>query len=235
MKNCKNSHNRFARLQALVLAMCASVPLSGQQQVSENSVPEHHAAAPGGGNTPAPAGMKAPVIPDVVVVDQDNHKLHFYRDLVQGKTVAINFIFTTCTTICPPLTANFAKVQKTMMERNEKDLHLISVSVDPEGDTPKRLKNYAEMFHAEPGWTFVTGKRADLEQIWKAFNIYLGSKQDHPAIVAIGNDSQHLWTYASGLTSASKLINVIASTMDGGGQNTPASAAAHKENSSDSR
>src|ERR1700731_1993208 len=104
MKNFKNLQNRFARLPALVLMLCVSCPLSGQQQVSKNSVPEHHAAAPGGGNTPAPAGMKAPVIPDVVVVDQDNHKLHFYRDLVQGKNVAINFIFTTCTTICPPLT-----------------------------------------------------------------------------------------------------------------------------------
>jgi protein SCO1/2 len=233
MRNCKNSPNRFSLLVALVLALCG--PLSGQQQALANSGHAHHAPAPAAESNPAPAGMKSPPIPDVVVIDQDNHKLHFYRDLVQGKNVAINFIFTTCTTICPPLTANFAKVQKTMLERNERDLHLISVSVDPEGDTPKRLKNYAEMFHAQPGWTFVTGKRADLEQIWKAFNIYLGSKQDHPAIVAIGNDSRHLWTYASGLTSASKLINVIASNMDGGLQNTPASTAVHKENSSDSR
>jgi protein SCO1/2 len=196
--------------------LCVSGPLSCQPQVSANSADEHHAAAPAAENTPAPAAMKSPVIPDVIVVDQNNHKLHFYRDLVQGKTVAINFIFTTCTTICPPLTANFAKIQKTMLEKGEHDLHLISVSVDPEGDTPKRLKSYAEMFHAQPGWTFVTGKRTDLEQIWKAFNIYLGSKQDHPPTMVIGNDSQHVWTYASGLTSAGKLINVIASTMDGG-------------------
>ncbi len=234
MKNCRNSHNRFSVLPALILVLCVSGPLTGQQSAAVNAAHEHHAAAPAA-ESPTPAAMKSPVIPDVVVVDQDNHKLHFYRDLVQGKTVAINFIFTTCTTICPPLTANFAKVQKTMLERNENDLHLISVSVDPEGDTPKRLKSYAEMFHAQPGWTFVTGKRADLEQIWKAFNIYLGSKQDHPATVAIGNDPQHVWTYASGLTSAGKLINVIASTMDSSGHTTPASAAVHKENSSDSR
>src|SRR4029077_20254302 len=101
MKNCKNSHNRFSLLPALVFVLCVSGPLSGQQQASADSAHEHHAAAPAAENIPAPAGLKSPPIPDVVVVDQNNHKLHFYRDLVQGKTVAINFIFTTCPTICP--------------------------------------------------------------------------------------------------------------------------------------
>jgi protein SCO1 len=156
---------------------------------------------------------KAPAVPDVEVLDQDGRKLRFYSDLVQGKTVAINFIFTTCTTICPPLTANFAKMQKNMREKGEAGVHLISVSVDPENDTPERLKKYAELFHAGPGWTFVTGRRGDLEQIWKAFNIFLASKQDHPPTVAVGNDVTHVWNYASGLTSAGKLTAVIEATL----------------------
>lgn len=174
---------------------------------------------------------KAPAVPDVEVLDQDGRKLRFYTDLVQGKTVAINFIFTTCTTICPPLTANFAKVQKNMREKGEAGVRLISVSVDPENDTPERLKKYAELFHAGPGWTFVTGRRGDLEQIWKAFNIYLASKQDHPPTVAVGNDVTRVWNYASGLTSAAKLGAVIEATLKGeesgslaasGGEKTPA-------------
>lgn len=184
---------------------------------------------------PAPVVTKAPTIPDVVVMDQDNHKLHFYRDLVQGKTVAINFIFTTCTTICPPLTANFARIQKTLLQQGKKDLHLISVSVDPENDTPERLKNYAAMFHAQPGWTFVTGDRADMEKIWKAFNIYIGSKQDHPPTVAIGNDEQRTWTYASGLTSADKLMSVITPMLANKETDKTASAGAAKEHDSESR
>jgi protein SCO1/2 len=158
--------------------------------------------------------IKVPVIPDVPVVDQDNRKLNFYSDLVQGKAVAINFIFTTCTTICPPLTANFARIQKMMRTRGETDLQLISISVDPENDTPERLKSYATLFHAQPGWTFVTGNRSDLEKIWKAFNINLASKQDHPPTVAIGNDSQHVWVYASGLTTAEKLMGAITPVLD---------------------
>jgi protein SCO1 len=179
---------------------------------------------------------KAPAVPDVEVLDQDGRKLRFYSDLVQGKTVAINFIFTTCTTICPPLTANFAKMQKNMREKGEAGVHLISVSVDPENDTPERLKKYAELFHAGPGWTFVTGRRSDLEQIWKAFNIYLSSKQDHPPTVAVGNDVTHVWNYASGLTSAAKLGAVIEATLKGTEADTkPAVSGAEKEPSRDLR
>lgn len=162
-----------------------------------------------------PSGPAKISIPDQAVLDQNGHKLRFYTDLVKGKTVAINFIFTTCTTICPPMTANFAKVQKTMMAHGQKDFYLISVSVDPENDTPARLKAYADLFQAKPGWTFVTGTRAELQPIWQAFSVYSGgAKQDHSPTVVMGNDVSHSWTYASGLTSANKLITVIESIQE---------------------
>lgn len=157
-----------------------------------------------------PSGPTKVSIPDATVLDQNGRKLRFYTDLVKDKTIAINFIFTTCTTICPPMTANFARVQKTMMAHGQKDFYLISVSVDPENDTPAKLKAYAEMFQAKPGWTFVTGTRAELQPIWQAFSVYAGgAKQDHAPTVVIGNDALHSWTYASGLTSANKLVAVI--------------------------
>ena len=79
-------------------------------------------------------------VPEITVLDQDGRKLNFFRDLVKGKTVAINFIFTTCTTICPPMGATFAKVQTLLGERAGKDVQMISISVDPVTDTPERLK-----------------------------------------------------------------------------------------------
>jgi len=164
-------------------------------------------------------------VPDVTVVDQNNRELHFYRDLVKGKTVAINFIFTTCTTICPPLTANFASVQRKMMARGVKDLHLISVSVDPENDTPAKLKSYAAMFNAQPGWTFVTGSRSDLERLWSAFSITAGNKLDHSPTVAIGNEPRHEWMFASGLNSPEKLAKVIDSVLDESATTAAVSAA----------
>ena len=169
---------------------------------------------PGASAAQQASGPTRVSIPDVMVRDQNNRKLHFYTDLIKDKNVAVNFIFTTWTTICPPLTANFAKVQKTLLQRGEKNFQLISVSVDPETDTPEKLKAYAEMFQAKPGWTFVTGTRADLEQIWRAFSVYTSNKQEHPATVVIGNDAQHTWTYASGLASADKLVVAIAAMIN---------------------
>src|SRR5882724_5318622 len=141
------------RLSSIVLLLAAT-GISTTPVFSQPPAHQHTQASTekGGTGSVRSANIK---VPDVVVLDQDNHPLNFYRDLVQGKTVAVNFIFTTCTTICPPLTANFASVQRKMLKRGEKNLHLISVSVDPESDTPAKLKAYAEMFKAQTGWTFV--------------------------------------------------------------------------------
>ena len=237
MKNRSGAGSRFT---GLVLPFCllpgAIMVASGQQPPPASHEHMHHHMPMAEQQTQTPQVMTmAPTVPDVVVLDQNNQKVHFYSDLVKGKTVVIDFIFTTCTTICPPLTANFARIQKIMQQRGNNDLRLISVTVDPENDTPERLKKYAELFHAQTGWTFVTGSRADLEQIWKAFNIYLSSRQDHPPTVVVGNDVTHVWNYASGLTSAGKLVAVIDSTMQSEENRAAADAHSEKEHSSGSQ
>lgn len=211
--------DRFVISRSHWLALVSVLALSAARMMAQQGgAPpahvHHHEAAPVAQPEAAPSGPTKVAIPDVTVFDQDNHKVHFYSDLIKGRTVAVNFIFTTCTTICPPLTANFARVQKTLMEKGKTGVHLISISVDPEGDTPAKMKDYAAMFHAQPGWTFVTGSRADLEQIWRAFSVTSTIKQDHPATVVIGNDSTHTWTYASGLTSANKLVAAVESVLE---------------------
>jgi protein SCO1/2 len=210
------------RVSSIVLLLAvmsiSATPVFSQPPAHQNTQPS---TEKGGTGSVRSANVK---VPDVVVLDQDNHPLNFYRDLVQGKTVAVNFIFTTCTTICPPLTANFASVQRKMLKRGEKNLHLISVSVDPESDTPAKLKAYAEMFKAQPGWTFVTGSRSQLEKIWNAFGITAGNKLDHSPTVAIGNDPRHQWTFASGLNSPEKLARVIDSVLDNSGTEPAISA-----------
>src|SRR5262245_60823153 len=97
-------------------------------------------------------------IPDTPVRDQNGNWPNLYTEPVKGRTVAINFIFTTCTTICPSLTATFRKVQQDLAARAP-DVQLISVSVDPITDTPERLRDFAARFGAGPGWTFVTGEK----------------------------------------------------------------------------
>ncbi len=153
-------------------------------------------------------------IPDTTVYDQDGRKLSFYSDLVKGKTVAINFIFTTCTTICPPLTATFRKVQKDLGARVGQDIALISVSVDPAVDIPERLKSFAAKFHADAGWTFVTGEQGDMEVLLEALGAYVPNKNDHTPMILIGNDGAGYWTRANGLAPATKLVKIISEVAD---------------------
>ena len=147
-------------------------------------------------------------IPDVTVQDQNGKSLNFYTDLVKGKVVAINFVFTTCTTICPPLTATFRRVQQQLAEQNM-SAQLISVSVDPAIDTPERLRDFAAKFKAEPGWVFVTGNTSDINSLLQQLGVAVTNKNDHTPMILIGNDEAGYWTRAYGLSSPTSLVKLI--------------------------
>lgn len=153
--------------------------------------------------------ISSPRIPDTAVYDQHGKRLSFYTDLIKGKTVAINFIFTTCTTICPPLTAIFRKLQQDLGERMGIEVRLISVSVDPATDTPERLRDFAAKFKAGPGWTFVTGNKAEIDSLLQALGAAAGDKNDHPPMILVGNDVTGYWTRTYGLSSPATLVKVI--------------------------
>jgi protein SCO1 len=207
---------RSLQTTALFLLATAVLPL-GAQTTAPAEPPaghEHHhheaaAAAPAvSSNQLADVPVK-PSIPDVALVDQDGKRVRFYTDLVQGKVVMMNFIFTSCTTICPPMGATFAKVQKVLGERSGRDVHLISVSVDPGTDTPERLKAWSQKLGAGPGWTLVTGDREDVTKLLKALGVYTASISDHSPLVLVGNDVQGRWTRAYGLAPPTKLVELI--------------------------
>lgn len=147
-------------------------------------------------------------ISDFTIQDQNGKSLKFYSDLVKDKVVAVNFVFTTCTTACPSLTATFRKVQQQLIE-HKFDVQLISISVDPTTDTPERLHAFAEKFNAESGWTFVTGNSSDIELLLKELGVYVANKNDHTPMVLIGNDKAGYWTRAYGLSSPAALVKLL--------------------------
>src|SRR5688500_12268140 len=145
-----------------VLLLCVLGSVAAQAQHQHPKTPSHGAHGAHNDND-----VDTPVskmnIPDVELLDQNGKKVHFYTDLVKGQTVVINFIFTTCTTICPPLGATFARVQKELGDRAGRDVSFISISVDPATDTPERLKAGGSKIQAGDGKTFVTGTEPDLD------------------------------------------------------------------------
>lgn len=154
----------------------------------------------------APETLGALNVPDVSLVDQDGKPVRFYTDLVKGRVVAVNFVFTTCTTICPPMGATFAKLEKLVAG---KDVQLISVSIDPTNDTPERLKEWSRKFGAGPGWTLVTGNRDEVTHLLKSLGVYTAGATDHSPLVLLGNDRARRWTRAYGLAAPAKLAELL--------------------------
>ena len=190
---------------------------------SEAAVASHEVETPGVVMTKVSAGEFPKMnIPDVELLDQDGRKINFYTDLVKGRTVVINFIFTTCTTICPPLGATFARVQKELGDKVGRDVRFISISVDPATDTPERLKAWGAKFHAGHGWTFVTGNKPQVDELLRALGASSARREDHSPTVLIGNDARGIWTRTYGLANTNQLVQIIDDFING--KNTTATA-----------
>ena len=146
---------------------------------------------------------------DVELTNQDGRKMRFYSDVLKNKVVVINTFFTTCTTVCPPLIRNFEKIQDALGDRLGKEAFLVSISVDPETDTPPRLKEYSRRFHAREGWIFLTGKKENVDWALYKLGQYVEAKDQHTTVVIIGNEPKGLWKKALGLAKSDELIRIV--------------------------
>ncbi len=155
---------------------------------------------------------------DVELLDQDGRKVRFYSDVLKGKIVVINAFFTTCTSVCPPMNRNMEMIQAALGDRVGKDVFLVSISVDPLTDTPPRLKEYAQKFHAKPGWMFLTGKKENVD--WALYKVgqYVETKDDHTTGVIVGNETTGLWKKMFGLGKAAELIQIVESVANDKGE-----------------
>jgi protein SCO1/2 len=145
-------------------------------------------------------------MPDVVLVNQNGAKVNF-RELMQtNKTIVVDFIFGTCTTICPVLSAGFVNLQNKLGTDQQKT-HLISISIDPENDTPKAMKEYLKRYRAKQGWDFLTGSRADIDKVMYAFNAYIPNKMSHYPLTLIRSPVDGKWIRIFGLMSSSEFLS----------------------------
>lgn len=127
------------------------------------------------------------------LITQDGRTVKFYDDLIKDRVVLIHFMFTTCQSICPPMVENLRKVQRILQpalgDELGKRFLILSISVDPETDTPAVLKAYAERRGVGPGWLFLTGKRADVETLLAKLGEDYKDKFRHSGMALIGNDA----------------------------------------------
>lgn len=149
--------------------------------------------------------MENYVIPDVTLVNQDGKKVRLQSLLLSGKPVMVDFVYTTCTTICPVLSANFTNFQRKLGADTSK-VQLVSVSIDPENDNPKAMKAYLKRYYAKPGWDFVSGTRGEIDKALKALGAFQVNKMNHEPVVILKTPSKNQWVRIYGLIGTSDLM-----------------------------
>jgi protein SCO1/2 len=144
-------------------------------------------------------------VPDVSLIDQNAREVSLRELVDSGEVVMLDFIFGTCTTICPILSAGFSNLQRRMGSGPGGPV-LLSISIDPEHDTPEVLTAYLKRYRAQPGWSFLTGDRDDIDTIMHAFDAYVPDKMSHQPVTFIKVGASDRWVKIDGLVSTRDLL-----------------------------
>lgn len=170
----------------------------------------HHAEAQRVVKRPVPTLT----VPRVALVRSDGTSVDFKRELQDTRPVFLNFIYTTCTTVCPVMSQVFAQLQEVLGKDRDRVL-LISVSVDPDHDTPERLAEYARQFDAGPHWRFYTGTADASSVVQKAFGVYTRDRMGHPVATFYRPAPDRAWVKIDGFATPPDLEHEYRSEAEG--------------------
>jgi protein SCO1 len=144
-------------------------------------------------------------VPDVELVNQDRQKVRLQELLAVDKLVMLDFIYGTCTTVCPVLSAGFSNLQKKLGPDAEK-LQLVSITIDPEHDTPEVMLEYLQRYRRKPGWDFLTGSSEDIDKVMHAFDAYVPNKMNHYPLTLMRGPGGQDWIRIYGLIGTADLM-----------------------------
>ena len=156
---------------------------------------------------PAPVALP---VPDIEVVNQNGRHVRFNSQVVDGRIAIVTGFFTNCSAMCPFTQEKLAQVARLLGPRMGKDVVIVSVSVDAENDTPARMKDWGEKFHIGPGWTLLSGKRAEVDTLLKSLGLFVELRQRHQSALMIGNTATG-WVRISSWTASEKLAKLAES------------------------
>jgi protein SCO1 len=164
-------------------------------------------------------------LPDTVLTDQDDRRLRLLTEVVADKVVVVSFVYTSCTTACPVVSHLFSQVQERLGTLLDSQVRLISLTVDPVRDTPRRLKAYSAQHDARPGWLWLTGPVANVTEALKAFGTYTANFENHPAVIMVGDGRNGKWTRIYGFEDPDSLVRKTLELLAArdGGTGAPAS------------
>jgi len=149
--------------------------------------------------------------PNVLLTTQDNKKVRFYDDVIKGKLVVLQFMYAECEELCPMTTPNLVNVQKGLQKQLGRDVSMVSITVDPVHDTPAVLKEYTTRYGVQPGWQFLTGKKADVDLIRRQLGVYDPdqAKIAHMNVLTIGRESTGQWMAVEALARPEDIVATV--------------------------
>ncbi|MEP7294951.1 MAG: SCO family protein [Burkholderiales bacterium] len=196
-------HSRIAR-RAMLQACCGAVVLLHAIGAAAHGEKPHGVAWPGGNHFER--SVRSYAIPEVVLIDADARPVRLRELFASDDPVMVNFIFTTCSTICPVMVRVFADVPS-RLGAAAKNLRMISISIDPENDTPAQLKSYAKNFGSDLQWRFLTGRLEDIKNVQRAFDVYRGDKMSHEPLTLIRHARAKTWVRIDGFANPDELAS----------------------------
>ena len=132
---------------------------------------------------------------DTEVLDQNGNKLRFYTDVLRNRVVLISFIFTNCDYACPMQAQKLKQTRALMVPAIKDEVWFVTLSVDPERDTPAAMKQFAEKQGLdESRWLFLTGKKENVDFLVKRLGQYTENVEAHTTLMLAGNDRTRHWT-----------------------------------------
>jgi len=148
---------------------------------------------------------------DVALLDQNNRERRLESDVIGDRIVVMDFVYTSCTTVCPVVSAIMSEVQGKLGARVGRDVALVSMSVDPVRDTPARLRDYARARGAGPGWSWLTGSATAVNDTLKGLGTWTPDFEDHPVVMMVGDGRSGQWTRFYGFADPAALVAQVES------------------------
>jgi protein SCO1 len=196
----------------------------GAERSSTHSAVQVHAAMhvhePASDDSEQPAGLPAVTrtivnyaVPTISLVRDDGRQVALRDEIDDGRPVVLNFIYTSCSGICPLASHVFSELQRQLGAERDR-VHLVSISVDPEEDTPSRLREYAQRYSAGPSWQHYTGTTGASIAAQRAFNVYRGDKMGHTPVTLLRPAPGAPWVRFDGFATADMLLKELRGHRD---------------------
>jgi len=209
-------NKKIVRAQWLILGVITCVLLNNNVQATESHDHHQHHDPHAKHKQMGTAGMEEQSqggaeldIPETALLNQYGQSVNFRQDVVADNIVVMDFIYTSCTTVCPVLSAVMAQVQRKLEPRIGHGVSLVSLTVDPVRDNPQRLLDYSRQHDAGPGWTWLTGSKPAVDSVLVSLGTYTPDFVDHPSLVMVGDVKTGQWTRFYGFPSPDRIVATV--------------------------